>query len=282
MKPNRIFALLSLVVLLLLLYSGTFYWLGKSWISNPYYTHGFLIPLVSGFVFWTKRRELRQATPSKSSAAILALALFAHLAGLMGDLRFLCALSFLMVLGGLILYFCGTKAARAMAFPLCFLILMIPFPFIDNVGTSLQSLSVHQSASLLETMRVPITTEGNEIHTDDASFAIGPACDGVNMLIPLLALAAIFVYVLKGPHYKRTLILIAAIPAAILANTLRIVSIIVVADHHGTELATGFFHDFSSLLFYVVAFLALILISGLLGCRLKNDPAEGSTKEQNA
>lgn len=268
MMLKRVVAPLSIIAFLAVLYYPVGHWLVQCWLSNPYYTHGFLIPLVSGFIIWMKRGELKQAKPSNIGAVVLALGMLIYILGFVWDMRFLSAFSFLIVLGGLILYFYGTKVTQSVAFSLGFLIFMIPLPFLDHVGYRLQSFSVDHSASLLETMGLPITTSGTEILLRDTAFNIGLPCSGMNSLIALLALAAVFAYLLTGPVYKRAIVFIAALPIAILANTLRIASIILVANYHGTEFATGFFHSLSSLLFFFIAFLFLVLCSKILGCRL--------------
>ena len=259
----------SIIALLLLLYAPVFRWLISSWLSNPYYNHGFLIPVVSGFIIWRKRDVLKLAEPSNSGAVVLALGVFAYVTGFLWEMHFMSALSLLIVLSGLVLHFYGTTAAQQLVFPLAFLVFMIPPPFQEDLGYWLQSLSLNYSTSFLEMIGLPITTSGNEIILGDTTFTIGLVCSGMNSLIALLALAAVFVYLLAGAFYKRAILFIAAFPIAILTNILRISSIILVANYHGTEIATGFFHDFSSALFFFIDFLFLILCSRILVCRLR-------------
>ena len=84
-----------------------------------------------------------------------------------------------------------------------------------------------------------------------------------------MSLTAVYAYLLRGPVYKRAILFMIALPMAILANILRIVSIILVANYRGAEAATGLFHDISSPLFFLLAFLCLILLGRILGCRLR-------------
>ena len=269
MKPKTIAVPLAIVTFLTLLYWPVFRWLVQSWLSNPYYSHGFLVPLVSGFFVWTKRHELTRREPSIIGAFILALGGLVYILGLVWDMRFLSSFSLLIVLSGLSLSFYGTKATRSMIFPLCFLLFMIPLPFMQEVGFSLQSVSVRSSAWLLGAMGLPITTVGPEIHLGDSVFTIGLACSGINTLIALLALAAVYVYILRGAVYRKTILFVTAFPIAILANILRITAIIMVANYYGATIATGFFHDLSSFIFFVVAFLFLVLLGRLLRCKIR-------------
>ncbi len=269
MKPKTVAIVLAIAAFLALLYWPTFRWLFQSWLTNPYYTHGFLVPFVSGFFIWTKRDELKRREPSITGAFILALGAFVYILGFVWDMRFLCGLSLLVVLSGLALSFFGTKATRSMAFPLCFLIFMIPLPFLEELGFSLQYTSVNASGWFLGVVGLSITTVGPEIHLGDTVFTIGIPCSGVNTLIALLALAAVYAYLLEGPFYKRAIVFVIAFPIAMLANILRIASIIMVANYYGVEVAMGFFHSASSPLFFIIAFLCLVLLGRLIGCRLR-------------
>lgn len=269
MNLRRIILPLAIVAVLTSFYWPTFRWLVQSWLSNPYYTHGFLIPLVSGFFIWTKRDELKRREPSIIGAIVMILGAFIYILGFIWDMRFLPALSLPIVISGLCLSFYGAKATRSIVFPLCFLIFMIPLPFLEEVGYSLQSISVHSSTLLLGLLGLTVNTIGPEIHLGDMIFTIGLPCSGINTLIALLALAAVYAYLLTGPLYKRAILFAVALPIAILANMLRIASIILVANYYGSDVAMGFFHSFSSLLFFLIAFLCLVLLGRLLRCRLR-------------
>ena len=268
MKLKKIAVPLVIAAVLILLYWPILRWLVQSWLSNPYYSHGFLVPFVSGFFVWLKRKELENRKPSIIGAFVVAAGGLAYILALVWDMRFLSAFSLLIVLSGLILLFYGTRATRSLVFPLCFLVFMIPLPFMQEVGFSLQSVSVTSSAWLLEVMGLPITTVGPEIHLGDNVFTVGLACSGINTLMALLALAAVYVYILRGAFQRRASLFIIALPIAVLANILRITTIILVANSFGVAIATGLFHDLSSFIFFVIAFLLLMSLGRLLKCRI--------------
>ena len=115
---------------------------------------------------------------------------------------FLSALSFLFTSTGLILYFYGKPMMRPFLFPISFFIFAIPLPFVflERVAYSLQSLSAYYPALFIEMLGFPVTRTGAELQLEDASFIIGLPCSGMNSLISLLALAAIFIYILRLPY----------------------------------------------------------------------------------
>jgi len=161
---------------------------------------------------------------------------------------------------------------RSCLFPITFLIFAIPLPFVflEKVAYILQSLSAYYPAVFIEMLGIPVTRIGAEIQLEDASFIIGLPCSGMNSLISLLALAAVFIYILRCPLYKKAALLCATIPLAIFANILRVTSLLLIANAYGAETANGFFHTFFSPLLFIIAFISLIIISIIIGCKVKS------------
>jgi exosortase len=268
MKKKTVFILIIVVALLGLIYWPTLRWLVNAWISNDYYSHGFLVPLVSGFFVWTKREYLKIREPSIIGIILLVLGVLLYMASFFWQIRFIGGLSLLVVITGLVFFIFGVRVARKMVFPLVFLLFMIPAPFVQNIAYRLQEISVVSSSWLLETLRLPITSSGPEIYLKTTTFTIGLPCSGINTLVALLALSAVYAYILTGSVIKRTSIFILSFPIAIMANILRITTIIIVAYFVNVETAVGWYHDISSPLFFAISFLVLILISRLFKCKL--------------
>jgi exosortase len=268
MKLRQVLILLVVAAFLGLFYWPTFRWLVQSWLSNPYYTHGFLVPLVSATLVWTKRGELKRGQTSAIGVMLLSLGAFVYVLGTVWAMRYVTALSLPIVLGALSVSFFGTKATRALLFPLCFLVFAIPLPCVEDMAVALQSVSVRSATWLLDAVGLTITALGPEIHLGDTTFTIGLPCSGMNTLIALLALVAVYAYLLSGPFSKRGTLLVIALPIAILANVLRIAALILAADGWGPDLALGLFHGILSAAFFILAFLCVALIGRLLGCRL--------------
>ena len=248
-------------LLLVALYSPVFIWLGRVWLDDPHYSHGFLVLPVAAFVAWTRRKELVRTRPNPAGVIVVAGGLAVYVAGFAFGIDWLWALSLLPVVLGLLLYLMGTGAARSMAFPICFLVFMIPFPFIEALTIPLQSVSASGSASIVQAVGIPATRIGAEIRLPAAAFTIGTPCSGMNTLISLLALAALLSYSLKAPFYRKAGLFLLAFPIAILANILRIVLLLMVAHSWGADAGMTFFHDFSNLFVFVFATALLVLLA---------------------
>jgi len=270
----RIFIGLPTVGLLSALYFRTFIWLVDYWLEDPAYSHGFLVPVISGFIVWKKRHELQiKVKPFSAGLVVLASGLFIYVISFFLRAQFGLAISFLIVISGLILYLYGTEAMHSLLFPVCFLVFGIPLPFLPGITNFLQSFSAHYSSLVIGMMGIPVSTIGAEIHMEKSFFVIGAPCSGMHTLIALLALAAIFAYFIRcpssSPVYRKSLIFIAALPIALVANISRIVSILLIANSYGSEAAMRFFHDFSSIVLFAIAFGCLVACSRCLGCGLK-------------
>jgi exosortase len=268
MKSKTIIILVAIAAFLSLLYWPTFRWLVNSWLSNDYYSHGFLVPLVSGFLVWTKREYLQRREPSIIGIFLLVLGALLYALSFFWEIRVLGGLSLLIVITALVFSIFGVRTARIMLFPLVFLVFMIPAPFIQDIAYRLQEISVLSSSWLLGVLGLPITSSGPEIYLKNTTFTIGLPCSGINTLVALLALTAIYGYILTGSVSKRVGLFVLAFPIAIIANILRITTIIAVAYYSNIETATGWYHALSSPLFFVIAFLALVLIGRIMKCRL--------------
>ena len=112
-------------------YYGTFLWLYERYtIPDSDYSHGFLIPLISGYFIW-KKRNILEAIPaagSKTGLFFIILALLIHIGSVWTHVFFTSGFSMLLLLIGFSLYFFGREFTKAISFPLAFLFFMFPLP----------------------------------------------------------------------------------------------------------------------------------------------------------
>ena len=121
------------------------------WLApETYYSHGFLVPLISLYMIWTKKDSLSRIefSASMSGLFIAAAGLVAHIVSAALRIYFISGFSFVFVLFGLILFFVGKKTARELLFPVGFLFTMIPLPLvlIGNLTVKLKLLVAQLSA----------------------------------------------------------------------------------------------------------------------------------------
>jgi exosortase len=134
----------------------------------------------------------------------------------------------------------------------------ISFPLkmmVANLGTDIMALS-----------GMPIVREGAMIQLTNASLSVGDPCSGIRSLIALMAMGALFAYLLQGNIVKKLTLFVLTIPIAIATNVLRVCSLIFVADKLGSEWASPehWFHTTSGLAVFVVSMALLFGITRVL------------------
>ncbi|MBE0517203.1 MAG: exosortase/archaeosortase family protein [Methanophagales archaeon] len=259
--------LILISTLILILYYRTFIWLISEWLTNPYYSHGFLIPFISTFIAWLRRKETAEEGGTfKGAGLILGFGLLLLISGFLYGVDVIAALSFIPVTIGLLLHLYPNKM-HAVLFPILFLIFAIPLP-IEGLGYSLQIISAKTTASIVSLLGLHVSRQGAQLSLKSSSFFIGEPCSGMQMLIALLALAALLAYFMNCSTIKRLAIFVSGMPIAMLSNTLRISSIILVASFSGTGSALDLFHPASSILLFLFASAILLAIAKLLRCEV--------------
>jgi exosortase len=243
------------------LYASVLPDLVADWSTDPDYSHGFLVPVLSGYCLWERRHAFShlpvQSSPVGLLIILLGIALL--LLGHLGAELFLMRVSMVIVIAGLVFYHGGWHYVTGMAFPIAFLLFMIPWPAIilNALTLPLQLLAARLSTSSLQLMHLPVYREGNVIFLPHATLEVVEACSGLRSLVSLLALATVFAYMTQQHVWKMAVLVVSAIPIAIIANALRIWGTGVLAHGYGAQTAEGFYHTFAGWMVFVVAFVLL-------------------------
>jgi exosortase A len=270
LTPIRTMLLKSAIILacLVLLYFRVVQGLVSDWLHLPDFSHGFLIPIVSLYFVYEKRKELSVLNRSSNWIG-LPLLLFGIMLLLLGNLAteyFTMRFSILVVFGGIILFLLGKGYFKTLLFPLVFLIFMIPIPSIlmGSITFPMQLFASKVAAKFLYLIGIPVLREGNIILLANTSLEVAEACSGIRSLISLLALSVVFAYFSQKTTLKRVVLVLSTFPIAIVANAARVTGTGILAHHYGDRVAQGFFHGFSGWILFVVAFVCLFVVGGLL------------------
>jgi exosortase len=247
--------------LLLLLYESVLKNLVVAWWSDPDYSHGFLVPLFSGYILWRERERWikSEIKPSNFGLLVMLGAIGLLFVGSLGAELFTARLSFLVLFAGMILFLAGWKFLRALAFPLGFLIFMIPIPSIiyNQITFPLQLIASRFATFWLECFRVPVLRDGNILILSNYSLEVVEACSGIRSLISLISLAIIYGYFVEPRRWVRCTLVILMVPIAIVSNALRIMGAGMMAHRFGPSSAEGFLHLFSGWVIFLAALLLL-------------------------
>ena len=239
------------------------------WMNDGNYSHGFLIVPIAAYLVWERRTRLT-AEPIKPSAfglVILGGSLATLGAGILGAELFLSRVSMIGVVAGVVLFTMGWRALRRLAFPIAFLLLMIPIPAIifNQIAFPLQLLASQAAEFTLSGLGIPVLREGNVIVLANTSLEVAEACSGIRSLISLVTLAIVYGYFTDKRVWARLVLALAAVPVAVFANGVRVAGTGVAAHYYGAAAAEGFFHTVSGWTLFVVAFVMLFGIQRVLG-----------------
>src|SRR4051812_19354619 len=250
------------------MFGGVVSSLVRQWASDDNYSHGFFVVPLALYFVWERRQPLRIAPlrPSLAGLILLGFSLLIFLAGRLGAELFLTRVSLIGVLGGIVLFVWGRNHFRILAFPLAFLILMIPLPAIvfNQIAFPLQLLASRAGETVLNLAGIPVLREGNVLQLPSRSLEVAEACSGIRSLVSLLTLAIVLGHFSERRAGRRFLIALSAIPIAILANAARVAGTGLASELVNPAAAEGFFHTFSGWLMFVVAFAGLLAIQRLI------------------
>jgi exosortase len=255
-------------MLIAILYWPVLVSLVRQWHEDPNYSHGFLIPVLSGYFVYERRHRFAalSLSPTWWGFPVLLIGALMLILGHVGAELFLQRLSLLVVISGVVLMIAGSEVMRVCSFPLAFLLFMIPLPTIvlNAVAFPLQLFAAQTAEASLLTLDIPVLREGNVISLANTTLEVAEACSGIRSLMALIALGTVYAYFSERTMWKRWVIIIAAVPVAIAANAFRVAGTGVLAHYFGDDAAQGFYHDFSGWLVFVVAFVLLLGIGLVL------------------
>jgi exosortase len=269
-KPHSgvIFAALSLSILVAIMYASVLTSLTRQWWDDPNYGHGFFVPLFAAYVLWSKRDQWRALPfhPSNFGLAIMLFAIGLRVLGMLGAELFITRLSLVILISGIILFLAGSQVLRWMAFPLGYLLFMIPLPAIIyyQLTFPLQLWASRLGAAGLVALGIHTVREGNLLLLPNCTLNVVEACSGIRSLLSLLAAVVAFAYLVEPMRWKRSALAVASIPIAIATNGLRLVATGVISYFFKPSADSGAIHLALGLGFFSLAFLSVVLIYRLL------------------
>lgn len=252
----------------LILYRPVIIKLVTDWWTDTYYLHGFLVIPIALYFVWERRDRLRDALrkPSVQGLFVVLASVATLIAGILGAELFLTRISLVGLAAGTVLFVFGWQHLRRLAFPLAFLILMIPIPTIafNQVAWPLQLLASQLGVSALQMCAIPVLREGSLIELANTTLEIAEACSDIRSMVSLLTMGIVYGYFADSRTWVRVTVALAIIPIAVVMNSARVFGTGVAANYYGPEAAMSFFRAFSGWILLVAAFVILFLTTRML------------------
>ncbi len=241
------------------------------WSTDSEFSYGFFLLPTTLLLIWWRRAALRRSLGPGASVGLLVVigALAVYLLAYRVGINALMGLAVVPLLWGCAVYLWGWGAGRVLAFPIGFLAFGLGLyrGLLYSVGFALQQVTVLGASTLGQAVGLSVERDGLVLHTEQLRFVVAEPCSGMNSLLSLLALGALWTYVAQGSLSARLAVILSVLPIVVLANSTRVTLVLLVASWFGEETALGYFHGASSLTVFALALAGLVLISRMVGCK---------------
>jgi exosortase len=270
---KRLGIFLAFVAVAGVMFYGPFREVMRVALRSDYYSHIVLIPFVSAYLLFVRRREIfadigYAFVPGAAVAGVgvllYGIARMVPLGLNKNDFSALVTLAALFfVVGAFVLLF-GLQAFRAARFALLFLLFMVPVPtaLMDGTIRFLQVGTTEFVALLFAIAPVPVLREGFVFHLPNISIEVAPQCSGIRSSMALVITSVLAGHMFLKKGWNKALLVLAVIPVTMFKNGIRIITLSLLAVYVDTRILTNStLHTDGGILFFV---LALLLMAPIL------------------
>jgi exosortase len=164
------------------------------------------------------------------------------------------------VAAGIIISLFGWNGIRRLWFPVALTFYLVIWPgwAIDALTAPLKTFVTEVVSEGLYAAGLPVAHAGAVISAGPYQLLVADACSGLNSLIALTAVGAVYLYAVKHRDWRvNALVIIALVPIAVAANILRVAALVLITHYLGYDAGQGFLHDGAGILMFTAA-LALV------------------------
>ena len=168
---------------------------------------------------------------------------------------------------GAVHFLFGKHVSRAVLFPCIFLLFMTPIGGVVQSTVPLQVLTAKAISALSAVFGIPILVDGSNISSPGGHFPpmeIAGGCSGIRSLMAMSALAALYAYFTSRGPVRGFVLFGGSLLFAVLGNFARVFSVVLFARYLDPKTATGLYHDYSGLVFFPVAVIAMVGFGNVL------------------
>ncbi len=257
-----------LLVCYFLLFGPAMPALYNDWFQFKQFSHGLLVPFISGYMAWQGRKEL-QATPVSSSAwgaLIIFSAIGLALVGqAIGD-AFTERVGMVLCLSGLVWLLFGRQIFKRLSFPLSYLLLMIPLPYVivNEVAFQLRIIDAAVAAPVLRLLGVPVFRDNYFLHLPDVTLEVADLCSGISSVFSLFALGGAYVSFTPMRPKLKLLAVLSTVPFAVVINLLRIIITAALSYYVSLSVLNMLIHELTGTITFFIALALFIALCEFL------------------
>jgi len=236
--------------------------------NREYYSHILLIPFVSVYLIYLKKKEIYSDIVYSSGigASVIVIGIILYVFGRnagtslnQNDYTSLITFSALLLLLGAFISVYGVGAFRKALFPLLFLGFMIPIPssIMDGIIHFLQVGSTEFTNILLTISGVPFFREGFVFNLTGMSIEVAKQCSGIRSSLALLITALLAGHMFLDTGWKKVILAVSIFPIAMFKNGIRIVTLTLLGTYVDPRILQSSLHREGGIPFFIVALLLL-------------------------
>lgn len=261
----------------------------RLWVTDPSWSHGFLIPLFSLYFLNQRRREILglefagdpladwvrgrrpaplppgRTRPNYLGFMFLLAALAFYVFNLISPsgYAYLRALSAIGALGAVVLLLGGWRLVRYTWLPIAYLVFAVPLPrrLYDGLTMPMRRLATTVATALLNVVpEIEATARGVIIDLVyrnqplEPALNVADACSGMRLLMAFLALGVAMAYLHDRPLWQRLILLVSTVPIAVLCNIVRVTATAFIYVLLAPRYTQGIYHDTLGLAMLPLAF----------------------------
>lgn len=258
-------------ILLVAAFAKPLYLLVRHALASELCNYILLVPVISGYFIWDKRRRLALGSEPRRGLAMFPLVLGLTFAaayllipasGPAEDVLFFATLSFVCLLIGGCMFFLGREVVVQLAFPLGFLFAAVPIP--SAIRNVIEVFLQHGSAALAGLL---FSVSNTTVLRDELTFRfpgftlfVAPECSGIRSTLVLFVTSVVAAHVFLEKPASRALLCLAVLPVGILRNAIRIFTLGQLSIHISPDILNSYIHHKGGPLFFAAALVPFFLL----------------------
>lgn len=243
--------------------------------QSELYSHIILIPFVSAYFIYLKRRTFFSDVKYsfKSGFMIIIMGFLLTFVGMsqgntfnQNDYLAIMIFSAITSLIGFFVLFYGLTSFRTAAFPLLFLFFLTPIPSfaVEKIIHLLQVGSTEVTYVFFKLTGVPILREGFTFHLAGMSIEVAKQCSGIRSSIALFITSIVAGQLFLRTGWKKVILVLSIFPITIFKNGLRIATLSLLGTYVDPRILSSELHKSGGIPFFFVALALLAPVLWLL------------------
>lgn len=263
-----------MAVLLVLVFSLPLYELARFAAASDLYSYILLVPFVSAYLVWLQWDKLPAfAGPARLPATslfcggliVLAVYPLTRHAGFSwpeDDFLALMMIAFFLLFISGSCWFLGGEIVRSLAFPIGFLIFLVPLPsfVLNGIEAFLQQGSALAAESFFQVAGATFFRTDLIFQLPTITLEVAPECSGIHSSLVLFITSLVAGKLFLRSPLKRTVLALAVIPLALVRNGFRVFVIGELCTHIGPQMIDSPIHHRGGPLFFALSLIPFFLL----------------------